>query len=166
MHHNNNIRDRVMDLSRNDLTPTQVHDNPLIHPCSAVKSREALQDRFNPPKTPPGLEVDPEQKSKPLIQDLWACGTNCILYMWVVNIDAAPYVSNNLEKIISVLERDKIVSTYMLSSSIGANFTLFSSQQTAFWVTRQRSQLNAWPNASPLSGGKPNPGHAAMYRVG
>ena len=71
----------VSDLSRKAFTPTEMHDDPKIYTCRAVRGgKEKL-------KGSPSKDKE-EPKGCLLIRYLWTQGTNIIYNMRVVNIDA------------------------------------------------------------------------------
>ena len=87
MFHHNNLCDRVAYLSSKALTTTHVRNNPLINSGRSGQTGKALMD--NPPRNSPGKAIDLEKKGDLMIWDLWARGTDCTLYMLVLNTYAA-----------------------------------------------------------------------------
>ena len=103
----NKLRDGVTNLASNALMPTHVRDGPLINPCCAVRIRKVMQAKSNPPNKPPGTAIDLDHKGNLLIRYLWARGTDFILYMQVVNMNAVLYIQNTLKKILAMAEMKK-----------------------------------------------------------
>ena len=99
--------DGVADLTRKTLTPTHLSSDPYIDPGCAVQSGRALLAGSLLPQNPPGTAVYSKQKGDLLIQEMWSKGTNCILYMWVVNTDVASCMIKLQKKILLTAERDK-----------------------------------------------------------
>ena len=66
----NKLRDGVTDLAGNDLTPTHVYDDHLIHSGRNMKSGRSQLDGTTQPNNPTAAMVDLEQKVNLLIWDL------------------------------------------------------------------------------------------------
>ena len=63
----NKLGDRVTDLIRNHLSPTHVHDKPLINPGHAIRIRRATPDGSHLPNNPPVMVAYPKHKVDLLI---------------------------------------------------------------------------------------------------
>ena len=48
-------------------------------------------ERLQPPNYPPETYIESEQKGDVMIRDMWVRGTECIIYMWVFNMDVESY---------------------------------------------------------------------------
>ena len=52
------LHNKVFNLSIKALTPTHMHNDPIIRPCHTVQSRKAFQFGSNLPNNPLGIAVD------------------------------------------------------------------------------------------------------------
>ena len=77
-------------------------DDSFVNPGRTIRSRKYLLDKSTPSNNPPWTEIDSEQKGNLLIQDLWAQGTDFILDMRVMNMDAAYYIQQTPDKSLAV----------------------------------------------------------------
>ena len=58
----NELQDGVSDLFSKDLTPTHVHNDPLIHTVCYVQIRRSPMSRKPQPNNPPVVDVESEKK--------------------------------------------------------------------------------------------------------
>ena len=84
MAHHNDLRDKVVDLSGKDFTPTHVHDNPRIFVVSYAQRTMAHPARSTNTISKNKSESR-ESKGNLLIHDLWQNGTDSAHHMPVVH---------------------------------------------------------------------------------
>ena len=100
MARHNNLRDRVVDLSRKAFTPSHVRDDPLIFVGCAVKETKA-----KPVRTIDSTDLESvmpseatEHKGDLLICDLWQNSTDSVHYMRIVKTYTKSHEGKTPEK--------------------------------------------------------------------
>jgi len=103
--HHNELNDELADLASRAFTPSAVWDELLIHPCPGCPVVTPT------PPAPSAFSSSPSIPSDDLgdllIHGLWSYGTDCILDVWITNMDAKTYQSKDPLKVLSFHEKAK-----------------------------------------------------------
>ena len=109
------------------------------------------------------VDMRSEQKDNLLMRGLWENGTDCIINMRIIDIDAISYVQNTYDNSIQIVDNETSVSTWMPISKKIITFPPFLYKLTTWWAPRQSPHWNAYSSAFLTSGGNLTPIRAATY---
>jgi hypothetical protein len=84
------------------LTPSAIHDEPLIHPCHATEKVNICP--ANPTSAKPANE---DNRGDILLCSFWGHGTDCIVNVQVTNTNAKSYCHRDPAKVIATQEKEK-----------------------------------------------------------
>jgi hypothetical protein len=102
----NEIRDELSDLASKALSPSAVRYEPKIHNC---RSPEVKSDEENKETSVKRLFRNNrnEDRGDILIRGLWAQGTDCIIDVRIMDVDAKPNRSKDWDKVLAAHECKK-----------------------------------------------------------